>query len=246
MTRVLITYNVTPHIWGIAIISAPSKRRIQCLARLGFSMLLARGEARAYSHVAWLSVITFAYLIIELQELAWLIIPTLCLFCTLGIIVLYDVRYFVIPDKATSLLLVCGALVVLLIDANDLPVRTGAAIGAYGSLKNHRFDLRVGPQRGWSWPRRCETFRRYGTLVGFARSGYLFDAGHRLGSRFGGNHAPRRCAGKCTPTDSVRAPSRSRYMARMDVWAIGKLLMPRITVVVGQRRRRPQRGARNG
>ena len=135
MTRVLITYNVTPHIWGIAIISAPSKRRIQCLARLGFSMLLARGEARAYSHVAWLSVITFAYLIIELQELAWLIIPTLCLFCTLGIIVLYDVRYFVIPDKATSLLLVCGALVVLLIDANDLPVRTGAAIGAYGSLK---------------------------------------------------------------------------------------------------------------
>ena len=105
------------------------------LMRFGVHALLARREGLAYTHVAWASIVALAYLLTQAADLGWLIAPTLLLYSALGVITLFDARYFFIPDIMIVFLAVCGGVVFLMIDANSAPIHAAAAIFAYAAFR---------------------------------------------------------------------------------------------------------------
>jgi leader peptidase (prepilin peptidase)/N-methyltransferase len=119
---------------AFGILNHSDKRRMRRLARFGASALLAEKSARAYTHVVWLSFASFVYLITPIPDVGWVIVPSLALFGALGLIALFDARYFIIPDKLIVFLLICGALTVLASDGLD-PSRIGASGGAYLAMR---------------------------------------------------------------------------------------------------------------
>lgn len=115
--------------------SASQKRRFWRFARFCASALLAKREARAYAHVAWSFLAALAFLMTQTAELGWLILPTLALFGALGLIALFDARYFLIPNKLVLFLSICGGFVILANNASETPIRLASAGCAYAALR---------------------------------------------------------------------------------------------------------------
>jgi leader peptidase (prepilin peptidase)/N-methyltransferase len=111
------------------------KRRCASLLAFAGGMLAARGEGRALAHVAWLALAGLAFLVSQVADLGWFILPTLALFAALCVIAVFDARYFLIPDGLVIFLFLAGLLTLLPNDKDEIPFRLAAAVCAYGALR---------------------------------------------------------------------------------------------------------------
>ncbi|HXY57122.1 MAG TPA: A24 family peptidase [Methylocystis sp.] len=120
----------------LAPFSTPWKRR-RCrrLAREGGDALLARPPARAHCHVLWIGLLAFGYLLSHPPSPLWVVAPSLVLFAALAVIVVFDIRYFLIPDGPVLLLLLAGLATGYALDPGLLPERLIAAAGAFAALR---------------------------------------------------------------------------------------------------------------
>jgi leader peptidase (prepilin peptidase) / N-methyltransferase len=119
----------------VSIISCGEARRCRRLGLDAGEILLARKGAQAHSHVLWLGLVGFVYLLAQFDELGWYIVPSVALFASLAAIVLFDARYFLIPDKPILFLFFSGALTVLASSSSEIPARLAAATCAWGLLR---------------------------------------------------------------------------------------------------------------
>lgn len=115
----------------VPFLSIAARRRCRRLAAGASEILLARRGARAHSHVLWLGLVGVVSLFAQIDDLRWYIIPSLALVSGLGAIVLFDVKYFLIPDGPIAFLFVLGVATVLAGEPREAPARLVAAIGAW-------------------------------------------------------------------------------------------------------------------
>ncbi len=119
----------------VSIVSRAEASRCRRLCSDAGEILLARNGARAHSHVLWLGLVGLVYLLAQFEELGWYIVPSLALFAALAAIVLFDARYFLIPDKPILFLFFSGALTLLAGSSSEIPARLAAATSAWGLLR---------------------------------------------------------------------------------------------------------------
>ena len=105
------------------------RRQLFAFAR---EILTARGDGRAFAHVAWLAAAGLVVLLLDPLQLGWRIVPSLALFGALAFIGLFDARYFLIPDIPLALLFAAGLLTVLANDPGATSAHLLAAAGGYG------------------------------------------------------------------------------------------------------------------
>ncbi len=118
----------------LALTAAQTRRRLRRFAAVARAMLLAQGEARAYTHVAWLGLFALVSLAFELGALGWLIIPSLALFIALALVVLFDAVYFIIPDRLVGALFAFGAITLLGAEPQEALAHGAAAVFGYGAF----------------------------------------------------------------------------------------------------------------
>ncbi len=118
----------------LALTAAQTRRHLRRLRAVAAAMLMARGEARAYAHVAWLGLIALASLAFELPALGWLAPPSLALFVILALVVLFDAVYFIIPDALVGLLAACGTTTLLAATPLEALAHVMAAAFGYGAF----------------------------------------------------------------------------------------------------------------
>ncbi len=119
----------------VSIMSRAARRRYRRLGLDAREILAGRKGGRAHSHVLWLGLVGLAYLLAQFDDLGWYIVPSLALLAALVIIVLFDARYFLIPDAPILFLLFSGALTPLTGGMTEMPLRVAAAVCAWGSLR---------------------------------------------------------------------------------------------------------------
>jgi leader peptidase (prepilin peptidase)/N-methyltransferase len=110
------------------------KRRARRLAEFAQAMLRGRGDARPYTHVAWLGLMSLGLVVAQYKDFAWLLAPTTMAFVALALIVLYDAAYFVIPDCLALVLLCLGGLTLLAYDPGETALHLGAMVLGFAVL----------------------------------------------------------------------------------------------------------------
>jgi leader peptidase (prepilin peptidase) / N-methyltransferase len=111
-----------------------ARPRCKRLLRDGGASLLARKGARAHTHVLWLALAAFGYLLTQAPSPGWLLAPSVTLLIALATITLFDARYLIIPDGPVLLLLAAGVATAFAQAPDLLPERLLAALAAYALL----------------------------------------------------------------------------------------------------------------
>lgn len=113
----------------------PRPGRCRGLRDFGRDILLARGDARVFTHIPLIALCGLAYLLIEPEYLGWRIAPSLALLGGLALLALFDARYFLIPDGPLVFLFACGAAMLLADEPNAALSRLAASVSAYLCLR---------------------------------------------------------------------------------------------------------------
>ncbi|MBU3890270.1 prepilin peptidase [Methylosinus sporium] len=111
-----------------------SARRRAVLAETAVSIVIARGEGGALTHVGWLALAGLAVACFDFAQLGWWAAPTLVLFGALALAAVFDARFLIIPDGPLIVLLLLG-LAILPSDGGEAALRLAAAAGGYGTLR---------------------------------------------------------------------------------------------------------------
>jgi leader peptidase (prepilin peptidase)/N-methyltransferase len=135
----LILVHHAREVWSIMRVVSmfvhATPRRCRRLGLDAGDMLLARNGGPTHFHVAWLGILGLVHLLARSGPLGWYVAPSLALFAALAVIVLFDARYFLIPDGPILAVLFFGAATVLVGAPAEIPARCLAAAGAWGLLR---------------------------------------------------------------------------------------------------------------
>jgi len=85
--------------------------------------------------VLWTGLFAFGWLLSHPPSPLWVVAPSLVLLAALAVIVLFDIRYFLIPDGPVALLLIAGLAATYALDPALLLERLLAAAGAFAALR---------------------------------------------------------------------------------------------------------------
>jgi len=114
-----------------------TERRCRLLLGDARDILLARPGARAHTHVLWLGLAAFVYLLTLSASVGWYLIPSALLFALLAAIALFDIRYLLIPDGPLGGAFILGiGMLPLLSDGVSWSTRLAAAAAAWILLRS--------------------------------------------------------------------------------------------------------------
>lgn len=108
-----------------------SRPRVRVLTRLGCQILAFRPTVRHQSVALWGVIGGIVFAVSNFRQLGQWLIPTELMLCALALVVLFDARYFVIPDVLNGAIAGIGLLSVALLSPEVTPVRLVTAIGVY-------------------------------------------------------------------------------------------------------------------
>lgn len=117
------------------VVTPPGRRRLWRFACFTGSALSMKRECLAYTHVMWSMFAGLVYMMSQAERAGWLVIPTFALFVSLTLIILFDARYFLIPNRLIVLLSVIGLSTILGYEAPPMPSRLIAAASGFAVLR---------------------------------------------------------------------------------------------------------------
>lgn len=134
VTRDLMKRAFLPLVAGAAAL-ATCRRRRRALAPLLRDILFGRREGRALTPAAWMAGFAFLALLAQSSDVGLFLIPSLVLLPALGLIALYDARYFVIPDGPVLFLGLSGIATFLIGAPQEAASRLAAGAVGYASMR---------------------------------------------------------------------------------------------------------------
>lgn len=147
---------------------ATCRRRRRVLAPLAHDILLWRGDGRALTPAAWAAACALLALLWQWADVGLFLIPSFLLLPALGLIALYDARFFVIPDGPVLFLGLCGFGTFLIGAPQEAATRLAAGAAGYASMRLVAFAyeaLRGAPGVGEG---DAKLFALAGVWLGFA------------------------------------------------------------------------------
>jgi leader peptidase (prepilin peptidase)/N-methyltransferase len=94
-----------------------------------------RGDGRALAPAAWAAAFALLALLGQWADVGFFLIPSLLLLPALGLIALYDARYFVIPDGPVLFLGLCGFATFLIGAPQEAASRLAAGAVGYAAMR---------------------------------------------------------------------------------------------------------------
>jgi leader peptidase (prepilin peptidase)/N-methyltransferase len=112
-----------------------SRRRCRKLGARALAILRAEEGSRAHSHIFWLGLAGFGFLIAQREAAGWFMAPSITLFFGLSVIVVFDIEYLIIPDGPLLFLFATGLLTTLLGAPGEVWSRLACALAAWAVLR---------------------------------------------------------------------------------------------------------------
>ncbi|MDJ0447690.1 A24 family peptidase [Methylocystis sp. JR02] len=114
---------------------ARCRRRRRALAPVARDIFLWRGDGRALAPAAWAAACALLALLGQWADIGFFLVPSFMLLPALGLIALYDARYFVIPDGPVLFLGLCGFGTFLVGAPQEAATRLAAGAAGYASMR---------------------------------------------------------------------------------------------------------------